>query len=118
MGFGASSVFHLFRPYLTFFALVNNLLWHLVPHLCSTLFPLIQPFSPLSPIYYGIWCLICVPPFPPLFDLVNNLSWHLVPHLCSTLFHLIRPYSPLSTIYYGIWCLICVPPFPPLFDLF
>jgi hypothetical protein len=35
MAIYASSVFHLIRPYSTFFALVNNLLWHFVPLQCS-----------------------------------------------------------------------------------
>src|SRR6266849_5684918 len=91
MAFAAPSVFHVFRPYSTFFALVNNLLWHLLPHLCSTFFTIIQPFSPLSTLYYSIWCPICVPPYSTFFALVNTLLWHLVPHLCFTFFILIHP---------------------------
>ena len=134
--FCAPSVFHLHS---TFFALVNNLLWHLVPYLCSTFFNLICPYStiyapsvfhlvspdlPLFDLFHPCLHFIvafCAPPifhlYLTFFALVNNLLWHFVPHLCSTFFALVSPFSPLSTIYCGIWCLTCVPPSSTFFTL-
>jgi hypothetical protein len=100
-------------------------------HQCSTLVNLIQPYSPLSTIYCGIWCTICVPPCPTLFNLFHPFQqfihsysafgapsvFHLVQSY-SSLFNLIQPFLPLSTLYCGSLCTICVPPCSTLFDLF